>query len=113
MGLTRVEDSFRITKHDLSLRPVYHQTENRTQAHIMVCFLSLAMWRTLQHWMGISGVGDTPRKLIDEMREVRSMDVVMRTQLAKELWLRAVSKLERGLPELMKKIDLPLPNRPK
>ena len=46
--LTEVEDAFRTAKHDLGMRPVYHQKKERTQAHILVCLLSLAMWRTLQ-----------------------------------------------------------------
>ena len=48
--LTEVEDSFRTEKHDLGMRPIYHRKQERTQAHILVCFLALAMWRTLQQW---------------------------------------------------------------
>ncbi|MBD3241410.1 MAG: hypothetical protein GF331_12550 [Chitinivibrionales bacterium] len=46
--LTQVEDAFRVGKSDLRLRPVHHHREDRVQAHIMVCFLGLVMWRTLQ-----------------------------------------------------------------
>ena len=53
--LTEVEDAFRTTKHDLGMRPIFHQKKERTQAHILVCFLSLALWRTLQQWMKASG----------------------------------------------------------
>jgi len=51
IGLTQIEDSFRINKHDLGLRPIYHHRQARAQAHILVCFLAVAMWRTLQQWM--------------------------------------------------------------
>ena len=61
--LTEVEDSFRTEKHDLGMRPIYHQKQDRTQAHILVCFLALVMWRTLQQWMKASGLGTAPRKL--------------------------------------------------
>lgn len=47
--LTQAEDAFRITRSDLGIRPIYHQRADRTHAHILVCFLALAMWRTLQH----------------------------------------------------------------
>ncbi|MCP4641565.1 MAG: IS1634 family transposase, partial [bacterium] len=50
ISLTEIEDSFRISKHDLGLRPVYHQKTERVQAHILVCFLTLVLWRTLQQW---------------------------------------------------------------
>ncbi|MBD3422763.1 MAG: hypothetical protein GF398_21835 [Chitinivibrionales bacterium] len=49
--LTEVEDAFRVGKSDLGLRPVHHHREDRVQAHIMVCFMALAMWRTLEMWL--------------------------------------------------------------
>jgi transposase len=75
--LTEVEDAFRAEKHDLGMRPIYHRKQDRTQAHILVCFLALAMWRTLQQWMKASGLGTASRKLMEELREVRSLDVLL------------------------------------
>ena len=75
--LTEVEDSFRTEKHDLGMRPIYHQKQDRTQAHILVCFLALVMWRTLQQWMKASGLGTAPRKLLEELRELKSLDVLL------------------------------------
>jgi transposase len=113
IGLTQIEDSFRISKHDLGLRPLYHQKEDRTQAHILVCFLALVMWRTLQQWMEGAGLGTAPRKLLEEMAEVRSLDVMLPTGNGTELRLRTVSKPEERLAILLQKLDLPLPNKPK
>ena len=76
IGLTQIEDTFRITKHDLGCVPSFTKKE-RIQAHILVCFLSLVLWRTLQQWMSHSGSGSAPRKLLEEMAEVRSLDVVL------------------------------------
>jgi transposase len=78
--LTEVEDAFRTAKHDLGLRPIYHQKQDRTQAHILVCFVSLTLWRTLQQWMKTFGLGTAPRKLLEEMREIRSLDVLLPTR---------------------------------
>ncbi len=113
IGLTQIEDSFRISKHDLGLRPIFHQKEHRTQAHILVCFLALTMWRTLQQWMDGAGLGTAPRKLLEEMAEVRSLDVLLPTGQGKELRLRTVAKPEHRLAILLQKLDLPLPNKPK
>ena len=113
IGLTQIEDSFRITKHDLGLRPIYHHKQDRTQAHILVCFLALVMWRTLQHWMQTSGLGTAPRKLLEEMAEVRSLDVVLPTRTGREIRLRTVSRPEKHLAILLQRLGLPLPNRPK
>ena len=113
IGLTQVEFSFRVTKTDFLLRPIYHHHADRTQAHIMVCFLALVMWRALEKWMEASGLGDCPRKLLEEMAEVRSMDVVLPARSGQELRLRVVSRPEERLALLLDRLGLPLPNRPK
>jgi len=110
--LTEVEDAFRTEKHDLGMRPIYHQKQGRTQAHILVCFLSLAMWRTLQQWMKASGLGTAPRKLIEEMREIRSLDVVLPTR-DKAIRLRVVSTPPKELKVLLQRLKIQMPNRPK
>jgi len=110
--LTEVEDAFRTTKHDLGMRPIYHQKKERTQAHILVCFLSLAMWRTLQQWMKASGLGTAPRKLLDEMREIKSLDVLLPAR-DKQVRLRVVSTAPKELKVLLQRMKILLPSRPK
>lgn len=111
MQLTQVEDAFRITKSDLGIRPIYHQRSDRVHAHILVCFLALAMWRTLQQWMSGCGLGTAPRNLLEEMREIRSMDVLLPTR-ENTLRLRVVSAAPKEVKILLERLKLPLPNRP-
>ncbi|HLD41492.1 MAG TPA: hypothetical protein VJB06_00510, partial [archaeon] len=110
--LTQVEDAFRITKSDLGIRPIYHQKQERTQAHILVCSLALAMWRTLEQWMSASGLGTAPRKLLEELREVESLDVLLPTR-EKTIRLRVVSTAPQELKILLQRLGLTLPNRSK
>jgi transposase len=110
--LTQVEDAFRTTKSDLGMRPIFHQKKDRTQSHILVCFLSLAMWRMLSHWMSCTGIGSAPRKLLEELRELKSMDVLLPTRES-TIKLRIVSKASKNLQPLLQRLRLPLPNRPK
>jgi transposase len=110
--LTEVEDAFRTTKHDLGMRPVYHQKQDRVHAHILVCFLSLAMWRTLQQWMKAAGLGTAPRKLLEEMREIKSLDVLLPTR-DKQVRLRVVSTAPKELKVLLQRMKVLLPSRPK
>ena len=110
--LTEVEDSFRTEKHDLGMRPIFHQKQDRTQAHILVCFLALTMWRTLQQWMKASGLGTAPRKLIEEMRELKSLDVLLPTR-EKKLRLRVVATPSKELKVLLQRMKILLPNKPK
>jgi len=110
--LTEVEDSFRTEKHDLGMRPIFHHKKERTQAHILVCFLALAMWRTLQQWMKASGLGSAPRKLIEELRELKSLDVLLPTR-EKTIRLRMVATPEKHLKVLLQRMKILIPNRPK
>ena len=48
-GLWQVEDSFRVDKHDLRMRPVFHWTANRIRAHIAICFVAFSLIRFLQY----------------------------------------------------------------
>jgi transposase len=113
IGLTQIEDCFRVTKHDMGLRPIFHHRQDRTQAHILVCFLALVLWRTLQQWMAASGLGTAPRKLLEEMAEVKSLDVVLPTRAGPPLRLRTVSRPEKHLAILLERLGLALPNRPR
>jgi transposase len=47
--LWQVEESFRIDKHDLRMRPVFHWTANRILSHTAVCFVAFSLIRFLQH----------------------------------------------------------------
>jgi transposase len=110
--LTEVEDSFRTEKYDLGMRPIFHQKQGRTQAHILVCFLALTMWRTLQQWMKASGLGTAPRKLLEELRELKSLDVLLPTR-EKTLRLRMAATPPKELRVLLQRMKIPLPNKPK
>ena len=61
LQLTQAEAAFRTEKSDLHLRPIFHQKTERVEAHILVCFLALALWRTLEMWMKGKGLGTCAR----------------------------------------------------
>ena len=48
-GLWQVEESFRISKYDLRVRPVFHWSAKRIKAHIAICFVAFALIRFLQY----------------------------------------------------------------
>jgi len=113
IGLTQVEFSFRVCKTDLAIRPIFHHIEKRAQAHIMVCFLALVMWRALEQWMKASGLGTAPRPLLERMATIRSMDVILPTKTGIDLRLRTVSQPEKPVAILLDRLGLLLPQRPK
>jgi transposase len=48
-NLWQVEESFRITKHDLKVRPIYHYKESRIKAHLAISFMAYTLVRHLEH----------------------------------------------------------------
>lgn len=117
MQLSQAEDAFRISKSDLNLRPVFHQKTERVEAHILVCFLSLALWRTLEMWMCGKNLGNCSRQLLKAVATVRSMDVVLPVkpsaeQESRELRLRVVARPDRAVAELLVRLGLELPTAP-
>jgi transposase len=113
MQLAQAEAAFRTLKSELGLRPIFHQKTNRVEGHIMVCFLGLAMRKTLEQWMTACGLGTAPHQLLEELGEVRQLDVVLPDVHGKEIRLRLVSTPEKRLRILLHKLGLPLPNRPR
>jgi len=118
MQLTQAEDAFRISKSDLNLRPVFHQKTERVEAHILVCFLSLALWRTLEQWMRGKHLGNCARQLVKEVATVRSMDVVLpirdpSNMETRQVRLRVVARPDRPVAELLVRLGLNLPSAPK
>jgi transposase len=118
MQLSQAEDAFRISKSDLNLRPVFHQKTQRVEAHLLVCFLTLALWRTLEMWMRGKGLGNCARQLVKEVATVRSMDVVLpvkqtESQESHEVRLRVVARPDRPVAELLVRLGLELPSAPK
>jgi transposase len=118
MQLTQAEDAFRISKSDLGMRPVFHQKAERVEAHLLVCFLSLALWRTLEMWMRGKGLGNCARQLIKEVATVHSLDVILpvketESQQTRELRLRVVARPDRPVAELLVRLGLDLPKTPK
>jgi transposase len=113
MQLNQAENAFRMSKSNLGLRPIFHQKEHRVQAHIFICFLALGMLKSLELWMDGCGLGRSPKKLIEEIRQVRSMDVVLPVKNRGFIRLRVVSKPEEHIRVLLYKMGIKLPNRAK
>lgn len=69
--LTQAEAAFRIHKDQLRVRPIWHQREDRVLAHILVCFLAFVLWKSLEMWQQRTGLGNSPRTVLDEIAPFR------------------------------------------
>jgi transposase len=111
MQLTEAEAAFRIHKTDLSIRPIWHQKEDRVLAHILVCFLSYVLWKTLAQLCRQAGLGDEPRRVLNELAEIRLVDVVLPTRDGIEIRQRCVTRPTEHQQILLDRLQLRLPLR--
>jgi len=109
--LTDAEEAFRIQKSDLRLRPIFHQKQHRVEAHILVCFLSYVLWKTLSQMCKTAGLGNEPRKVIQEMRRIMLSDVVLPTKTGKEIRLRCVTQADENISILLERLKIRIPQR--
>ena len=109
--LSEAEAAFRIQKSDLKIRPIWHQRQDRVQAHILVCFLAFALWKTLEGWQKRAGLGSSPRTVLEEMRGIQSVDVVLPLEDDREMRLRCVVRPDKAQAALLDRLGLELPRR--
>jgi len=62
--LTEVEATFRTLKTDLQLRPVYHQKDNRTEAHIHLGVLAYMLVNTIRYKLKQNGIHHDWRNIV-------------------------------------------------
>src|SRR5208337_2831499 len=109
--LTQAEAAFRIQKDQLNLRPVWHQREDRVQAHILVCFLAFVMWKALEMWQQRAGIGNSTRTLLEELARIQSHDVVLPTSNHGDIRLRCVTRPDPAQAALLDRLGIVLPKR--
>jgi transposase len=111
--LTEAEAAFRIHKSDLRIRPVWHQKEDRVEAHILVCFLAYVLWKTLSQTAKAGGLGDEPRRIFDELGKISLVDVVLPTRSGPEIRRRCVRRPTEHQAILLDRLGLTLPRQVK
>ena len=109
--LTQAEAAFRIQKDQLNLRPIWHQREDRVQAHILVCFLAFVLWKSLEMWQERAGLGNSPRTIIEELARIHSHDVVLPTTTHGQIRLRCITQPDRDQAALLDRLGVVLPKR--
>jgi transposase len=111
--LTEAETAFRIQKGDLTIRPIWHQKEKRVQAHILVCFLAYVLWKMLGQMCKRAGLGNEPRKVLDEIAQIKVVDVVMPTKQGAVIRNRCIARPTKAQAILLQTLQLHLPQRMK
>ena len=111
--LVEVEQAFKILKSDLSLRPIYHQKDERIEAHIFVAFLSYCLQVTLQQRLKVLAPGLTARAVLEKFASMQMVDVHLPTTDGKELRLPRYTEPSKDLVLMLMQLSMKLPPQPK
>ena len=107
--LTQAESAFRIQKNDLKIRPIWHQKEDRVKAHILVCFLAYVLWKMLGQMCKRAGLGNEPRKIFNEIAQIKVVDVIMSTKQGTTITKCCIAQPTKAQSILLQKLNLHLP----
>ena len=110
--LVEVEEAFRNLKGDLGIRPIFHQTEERIEAHIFVCFLAYCLHVTLKQKAKTVAPGLTPRAIIDQLRAIQMLDVRVPTTDGRSLEMSRFTQPDKTQALLIAQLKLKLPEQP-
>ena len=128
--LTVVERAFRVLKTNLLLRPIWHHYSGRTQAHVFICVLAYALWKTLDHLAKRAGLmtlihkpdprrGNvapkprpmTPEVILHELSRIQMGDIHLPTTDSRQLVLRRVARPHGEAQRILAPLGLKLPER--
>ena len=113
LQLVAIEAAFRNLKDDLQIRPIFHQKEERLEAHIFVAYLAYCLQVTLQAKLRQVAGGLTPRSLLEKFATMQMMDVLFPTEeLGKELLFRRYTQPEKDHQMLLAQLGWQLPEQP-
>jgi transposase len=131
MQLAVAEKAFRVLKSELLLRPVWHQYSGRVQAHVFVCVLAYALWKTLDHMAKQAGLLTlihkpsarrygraipkprpmTPAVILRELARIQIGDIILQTTDGRQLLLRRIARPDAEQKRILAALKLELPER--
>ncbi len=130
MQLTVAEKAFRTLKSELLIRPMWHQYDGRVEAHVMVCVLAYALWKTLDHLAKQAGLQTeihkpdstrgratakarpmSPEVILRELAKIQIGDIVLDTHDGRQLALRRVARPMPEQARILAALKLNLPER--
>src|ERR1700677_4721239 len=107
-----IEQAFKELKNDLAIRPIYHQTDERIEAHILVAFLAYCLQVTLKQRLRALAPGLAPRSVLDKMAAIQMVDVHLPTTDSRTVILSRYTEPEPDHALLLQRLKISLPDQP-
>ena len=73
--LWQVERAFRVTKGVLDLRPMFHFTKKRIEAHVCICFVAYKVYKELERTLKNNGIKMSVDKVLSIAKTITTIKV--------------------------------------
>lgn len=110
--LTRVEQAFKDLKGTLSIRPIWHQLEERIEAHIFVSFLAYCLHTTLRNLARGRASGLTSEAILEKLSNIQMVDIHLPTTDGRHVVMSRYTQPEKDVSLLLAQLGLSLPDQP-
>jgi transposase len=112
LQLVEIEQAFKELKGDLAIRPIFHQTDARIDAHIFVAFLAYCLQVTVKQRLRPLAPGLTPRSVLEKMAAMQMVDVHVPTTDGRTIVLSRHTEPDADQALLLHQLKLTLPAQP-
>lgn len=74
-GLWVIERAFRITKGTIEMRPMFHFTPKRIEAHVCICFVAYKVYKELERILKITNINMSVDKILDIAKTITTIKI--------------------------------------
>jgi transposase len=110
--LTQLESVFRALKSELGIRPIYHQLERRSDAHILIAFLAYCLQVTLKNRLLLHAPGLTPTAVFEKLASIQMVEVWIPLLDGRWLVLPRHTQPEKDVQVVLDQLRITLPSQP-
>ena len=110
--LTQIESVFRSLKSELGIRPIYHQLEQRADAHVLIAFLAYCLQVTLKNRLLIHAPGLTPAAVLEKLATIQMVEVWIPMVDGRWLVLPRHTEPENDVQAMLDHLHMTLPSQP-
>jgi transposase len=94
-GLWVVENAFRVTKGTIEIRPMFHFTPHRIEAHVCICFVAFKVYKELERMLKLNGINLSVTKVMDIAKTITTVRIKLpasKSILTKTMFLTSKHK---------------------
>ena len=110
--LSEAEAAFGTLKSEVKVRPIWHWTEKRVEAHVLVAFLGYCLWVCLKKQAQRSAPSLTPWQILDQLGRIALVEVWFDLRDGRRMCLPRITQPEPAQALLLAQLNWSLPQQP-